>query len=103
MKDLVKEYIEPASELKITHYQVCTDQSLHNVALFVAYDSEGTMFACQEQDDFFLPYNAYKKEILGYNLDVEHLKKTPQEQYYVVPTHKHELCSVLAMYKNQPK
>ena len=102
MKNLVKEYIEPIGKLKITHYQVCTDPMLHNVALFVAYDSEGTMFARQEQDNFFLPYAAYKAEILGYNLDVEHLKKTPQEQYYVVPTRKQELCSVLAMYKNQP-
>ena len=75
MKNLVAEYIEPASELKITHYQVCTDPMLHNVALFIAYDSENNMFARQEQDDFFLPYNAYKAEILGYNLDVEHLKK----------------------------
>ena len=101
MKNLVKEYIEPASELKITHYQICSDTTFNNVALFIAYDSEGTMFARQEQDDFFLPYAAYKKEILGYNIDVEHLKKTPAQQYYIVPTHKQELCSVLAMYKDQ--
>ena len=101
--ELVAEYIEPIGELDFNQYQICTDQLLNRLALFIATDSNGEMFAKQHDDSFVLPYLAYKKEILGYSYNVEHLKKEPAQQYYTVPTHKNELCSVLAMYKNQPK
>ena len=102
-KDLVAQYIEPISELDFNQYQICTDQLFHNVALFVATDLDGQLFAKQHDDNFVLPYLAYKKEILGYSYNVEHLKKEPAPQYYTVPTRKNEVCNVLAMYKNQPQ
>lgn len=102
-RKLVEMYIEPSSNLEITHYQIVADAFLTNIRLFMGKDSNGEWFAKQYEDDFWLPLNAYKKEILADRFDVEHLKKNPkpQTQYFMTPTHKAELCSVLSMYKNQ--
>ncbi len=97
---LVAMYIEPVGVPELKWYKYENDKLLNVVRVYIYVDDNGIWFAKQADDNFMLPFDAYRKEVLGDRVDCNHLLKTPKEvtQYFMSPA-KEEICNTLSMYK----